>query len=1753
MPKHKLSDDGFFFRLSLLSFLFIVLTNHLFILPYTYSDKVKPSIIADTSTEAEEVEELGDVLYWWDSSKPVIYIRGGQYNYSSGGLISLASTDDPVVDINVYYDYQQNKDLNAKFELYEADREALFSYLIYKDENTQVNSQIDTSSFDLVTTFEKKLSSSDKVNLPLKDSAIYLLKLSAKDVTVYSYIVRSNIASVVKHAGDELIFWSQDYRNKRSLSSGNVHIYNLKEKPSLLSNVSINYEGIAKTRMTPDADVAFVLQDQETAVVPVNLRYLNTGYSWQRFQELKPVGRSFVFSDRPLYRPGDTVYFKSIIRDEDDVRYSIPAGYANAVLTAYGLDTPVAELNLPISPSGSVWGEFKLPQNLKTGEYYIYLNYNDREKSGGSVGFSVQHFRKPEFFLQLSTDNREYIAGDKIEVTFKGEYFSGQPLRGVQVNYEITATDYYDYHYYDSIGSQISDDFRYGWWWGGKKVNSGLIELDANGQATISIDTEKSTDGKPKVYTIETHYSDASSDKAFDRKNVLVQQGEFGIYIKNHIWSVKAGEELSPVFKLYSIRPQTKLENRKVKVLIEGEVYEKGKRDYFNRKYEKVMEKELSANSAGEINVDFSPGREGMYKVKLESADDRGNNIVKGYQFYATDKNYARYDYGNSGLTLTPDKEVYEPGEVARVALYSSIPDRDVFLSFDRAKLNRYQVVKMTGNSANLELGVATSDMPNIYLTASSFTNSTFESASHNMKVSAERMRLQVGITTDAVKYKPGDTAVVDIETKDLNGNPVSAEAAVWLVDKSIYQLVNDKLGHIFDAFWFERYNYTQIGHSLEGITVQTAEGGGCFAPGTKILMADGSLKNIEEVGVDDYILTRESADSGKLVKARVSETGKKQASGLFIINGKLKITDNHKLLVNGKWQEAAHIKVGDYLTTRKGREVVNSIEWQLGKQEVYNLEIAKYHTFFADGIYVHNEKGGASREILEDTAYWNPSVWTGADGKARVNVKLPDNLTTWAISAVASTWDTKVGQQKAEVVVAKDIIIRPIIPNVLREGDEIVLSALAQNFTDSDKTFNIKLDFAEGEVEESEKTNILIRSEETRQVFWNVKPKVVKESADLRFVMYETNNVTSGDNLLRKLPVLRFGFKEVAGYAGNGDKEYKIKLNSDSVNEDSSVVLNLSATLLGSLPASMNYLIDYPYGCIEQTTSRFVPSVIVKRNQSLFPDLVKQKDVDGIINKGLARLSSLQNGDGSWSWWRGKGDAYITAYVIEYLLQTKDMGYEVDELMLMRAKRYMENLKSQDEYITIPAYYALTLLNSNQRVKQMQPTQKTDDFLLGMLIIANKKNGINDNNANGYNELVKRAKYQGETAYWNNNGSSNYFGSTDASTAMAIRAIIEVGGDRDLAVKAVNYLSRNRNNRYWTNTFGTAQAIRAITELSVTGDEQNPNYTYEVKVGDKLLRSGRVTNPRLAINEIKIPINDLGDRAQTIKVTKNGTGQMYSTLVISEFRTDRNFEPVGKALKITRKIVNSRDPYLTLGVGEVANIEITVEGLVGSNYLVVEDTLASGMVPVIESFKNEQGGPDYNYYDWGRDYKPDGVIFSRSHNTSGTQVLSYKARVINSGEFWLPPATAEVMYSPDINGQSEVDKFIIEDKPRELPRPAEKTSIGEGLTRIKGSLAKMGVQGLAVIILILTALVLILKKTGLFNRLCDKLALRLAPVIAKIKAVLKKDKGESDVNFDDSQETGTLKEGETEPQNTDNMEVDATENPDNAQDENSS
>lgn len=1596
---------------------------------------------------------------------PKLFVSGGRENRPSGGLIALSAAEEPLVELTSYETGGE-----AEITVYRASQEALLDYLTHDDEGKQLKVTPDEDHLDQLTIFTHQVASGygqgSQVTLPIEGSGIWYLKINFSGATEHAFVIRSQTGVLVKEGDDELIFWAQDFASLRRVGNGEVKLYSLLNGQEKLAEASFNDEGIARIDLDAGADIALVERGNDRAVVPINLRYLNA-YQYQPFQPKSRQTKYFVFTDRPLYRPGGKVFFKAVLRDDDDARYSIPGGSALVkVYPGWDEKDAVYERQLPISGSGTINGEMTIPENSQTGSFTVKVNvlpssanrvtWYDYYQEYNTTSFQVEHFRKPEYSLDITSSQDEYISGDEATAIISGEYFFGQPVRNQPVKYQIYASNFYEYQYLTSYQRALDDDHR---WYRGREqtVSEGTATFDQQGQAAVPLPTDfAGNKGKTQIFSVEAEFGGESGSPAFARKNILVRSGEFGLYRKSYGgYGAEVGKPISLTVVAVSDQAGVDLANLPLTVRIERSEWIKyyeadHKYPSFREEKEVLPLLNFQTNSAGEAALDFTPTKAGTHIFTVETRDQRGNRVSNEFRVWVSKAGEAYYGGQYSGtLTIQPDKEEYSPGDSARLTIFSDIPDRDVFLSLDRARANRFRVIHIGGNSTTVDINLVDTDRPNIYASAASFNGYSLSSNQVNLPVSTVGLQLTTRLTPDRQEYGPGDQVVIGLKTEDHQGQPVSAEAAVWVVDKAIFELAGNQAGEIFDRFWSSRYHNTQLSHSLVGIYAQTAEGGGCFGEETPVLMSNGQRQPIKDIVSGDWILTRSDEANPTLVPAKVLAVHRHQLGGVLIVNSSLRITLNHYLWVNGQWQEANQIKLGDRLVSAQNESVmVNSVEWQAGNHTVYNLEVEDRRTFFADNVWVHNQKGDQPRTTFKDTAYWNPTVQTGRDGQAQVRFTLPDNLTTWVVAAIGSTTNHQFGQTTEEVVVTKDVIMRPILPNLLRVDDQINLAALVHNFTATDQDFDFELKFNAGEVKGLNHSPTTIVSGDFEQLNWRVTPQQANETAQLTFTAQSTADAAAADTVVKEIPVKKFGFWEATGQFSpieDNPVEFPLQLSRDHDPELTQISLSLSPTIIGTLPTAMRYLLNYPYGCVEQTTSRFVSAVIAKEYPQLFAEALQEDvDVDEILDQSVARLALMQHGDGGWSWWRsGRSDPFVSAYVVEYLVKAQRLGVKVNSRIINQAEDFFtrgafedldpEESSDYERNARIARAYALAILEANEGREAVTNFENITPDFLSLAVMANYKNGYRNSASNGLNQLMTVAKTQGDGLYWET-GNSRYYGSRNASTALAIRALLTAGGDRQQAARAAHFLLRNRQTEYWSNTFATAQAVQALVDLYHSGDESEPDYTWTASLNGEAVQSGTVTAADKTIEALTISAEQLPQDPATLTIGKDGPGQLYATLTVDQFHTDRNAAAESRGLTVRRSYHSERGPGYRLAVGDTVTVEITLSGLTNEErYAVIKDELPAGLVPVNPSLQNEQflKDPGSYYSSYGvsdREVTANGMVLSLYRVRPGSHTYTYQARAVTSGVFAVPPATASLMYAPELSGRSAAGTVRVAD-----------------------------------------------------------------------------------------------------------------------------
>ena len=1586
------------------------------------------------------------------NSDPTIKIRGINNRYGQGVVIPMTTASEPSINVSAY-----NTNDNLHVNVYKASMDNVLEFLVHDEKNNQLNKEVNVDALEFVASFDQDRSAETRVLLPIDGHGIWYVNVHSGEVAEGTFVVRSGHGVLTKEGDEETIWWGQNFDTKKSVSSGDLKIYNLRDSVDLIQSSTFDDEGVSRADKISEADVGVFNIEGQEGIVFLNLSYLNSNYRYERFSESTLNVKYFLFTDRPLYKPGDTVNFKSILRQDHDAVYSVPSGQVNIeVYSGYGSSRNVVfEKQYYVSGNGSIDGNFVLPEDIKTGRYSMRVDLESAPTSaygrywGNSASvasFNVEYYQKPEYSLEIESDGVEYLAQDNMFFDIKANYFSGHPINGQELKYNIKTGRYYSsdiYSYYQRSVDRLSSRYNF---WGKNQVDHGVANIN-DGIAQVEFQSATSTNGENKVYIIEANFTDETGRPAIARRNVLVHAGEYGIYREKWGGSSIVGET-KHINIILGPNGDYNVANVPLKVNILRKTWVRGDKEERQDKngnyyyhYSSHMEKEdleefeITTNSEGKANLSFVPSHRGSYTIKVSGQDSRGNTLENSFYAWAREEDessYYSYRSNDKEINISSERDEYEPGEYVDLTISSQVPDRDVFLSIDRAHSRRYQVVHMDGNYEKISFLLEDTDMPSVTFSVSSFSDDGVDTNKKFIEVSAESKRIDVSIIPDKEKYGPGDFVNLQIKTLDKDENPVSAEVSVWAVDKALFELKSSTLKDIFNTFWNKRYSSTAFTHSLKGIMTSGAEKGGCFAAGTEILTEHKKLKNIEDIKIGDTILTRQDIKNDDLVEAKVIDVHEHEVTGYLIINGHLKITPNHKLLVNGKWQEAGNIQKGDYVIGEDDKKtIVNSIEWQQGKFVVYNLTIEDKHTFFANGVWVHNDKGGV-RSDLKDAAYWNPSIQTDLGGNANVSFKLPDNLTTWVLAGVAATNKTEVGQSLAEIITTKDVIVQPILPYILRTDDRMVVSGLVQNFTDQDRAFDVELLFDAGDVSNPVQ-EVNIKSKESAQIFWGVLPNQTNEEAKFEISAVSKDQDEISDVLEKSIPVREFGFWETESFAGIGNIEYFAKIPDTTKKDSVSIELSTSLNLVNTVPDNFKYLLDYPYGCMEQTISRLIPLIITRENPSLFYKYTEDKDTEGMIKEGLKRIQAHQKTNGGWSWWYGKNaEPGVSVYIFEHLLRLEDTGFDVNDSLLNSARQYFVKLDASSPTNQVFKNYALSL--DDQYDGPSLDIINIDNLpenpsLLAMAVIANTKNGYTDANTNGLNKLIDTAIEERGDIHWGAVAGS-YRSSDDATTALALRAILEAGGSMDIADQIILYFSRTRDKHYWSNTYATAVITEALIEYEEKILERNNTINrYVVTIDGEEFYRGAISNDNKS-EQIDIPIDKIKEEGSLIKVQQEDNNSIFHTIIIKGFDSDKNAGAKGNGISIKREYVNTKGKNYSLGVGDIVDVHIELEGLRPEDrYVVVQDYLPAGMIAINEGFNNYRS--DRNYYgyyynNYGREITQDGIIISTSRWQKDKSNFTYKARVISEGDFIAPPTFATLMYQPDVYGRSAVEYVSI-------------------------------------------------------------------------------------------------------------------------------
>jgi uncharacterized protein YfaS (alpha-2-macroglobulin family) len=698
-------------------------------------------------------------------------------------------------------------------------------------------------------------------------------------------------------------------------------------------------------------------------------------------------------------------------------------------------------------------------------------------------------------------------------------------------------------------------------------------------------------------------------------------------------------------------------------------------------------------------------------------------------------------------------------------------------------------------------------------------------------------------------------------------------------------------------------------------------------------------------------------------------------------------------------------------------------------------------------------------RKNFKDTAFWQPDVLTGADGKATVKVNLPDNLTTWRATARGVTADTKVGATKYKVVARKDVIMRLETPRFVTQGDTVTLSGIVHNYLNADKSTQISLEVNGAQLQNSGKQTVTISKQGEHRIDWQISAPNVGEIKLLAKALTDTES----DAVELPLTVVPRGLHQVKNESAafsdeNAEKTYSLNLPANADARARSLKIEVAPSVAGTLFGALDYLTTYPYGCTEQTMSSFLPNVIV--SQALTD--VKSSSIKGSndlprkVQKGLDRLYAYQHNDGGWGWWKDdQSDPFMTAYVVSGLTLAKQNGYPADEGRIASGR---EKLKQMLDSGTTEAGTQIDLETRAFMVYALEESGGADGRYLekivsergnlqpygrALLALTLKQRKDDKRARDVAAEIERTATADDFSAHWESHRKAmlDFAESNDTeATALSLKALARIKPDSPLLPRVARWLvSNRRNSYYWDSTKDTAFAIFGLIDYLKVSHELSPDYDVEVYLnGENVLTqhvSSAAASQTFSLNRKTTDVAGTNE----IRLVKRGKGMIYFSSSLDYYTGEEDVAARGSAdLNLTReylrlKVVddNNNLKWKTeplsgeIHSGDMLVVRLKLNGA-KARHLMIEDPIPSGaeQVETVGSL-NLDYSSGHDWTDWysSREFRDNRTVIFLDY-FDGDATLQYAMRVQVPGQFRVAPARAELMYRPTTQSNTASGKL---------------------------------------------------------------------------------------------------------------------------------
>ncbi|HEU4648034.1 MAG TPA: Ig-like domain-containing protein [Gemmatimonadales bacterium] len=1315
-----------------------------------------------------------------------------------------------------------------------------------------------------------------------------------------------------------------------------------------------------------------------------------------------------VFTERGIYRPGEPLYAKAIVRTgllgnlaapapSDSLRWIFRDRSGQEGPPGTLKDTTVA-----LSAFGTADFTFRVPPTAALGTYDVAVQLRRRGTWAdvANASYRIAEYRPPEFLVDVVADSAARYPRDSVRTSVEARYLFGAPMARAAVSWVLRQRGDAELPEIPNTEGWSFGDM--GWWWEEMEnrpapveiTASGTDTLDAAGRLALKVPLGETVKGRPSVATFDATVKDVNRQTVSASTSVVVHPASFYLGLKpsgkSYFWV--AGTPVT--VDLIAVRPDGVRESG---VRVTGAVVRREWHQTHRERdgYGEVVGEWVSdtvarcalVTATDPVPCRFTPAGGGTYIVNIRARDRAGREVSSSVIRWATGKDWVPWnDESQFKMDVIPDRTRYTVGDTATVLFASPFTNAEAWVTVEREGLIEQRRLKLTSGSTTLKFPITEAFAPNAFVSiivargrsaapgkVDDAGRPTLRVGYAELRVTPERKRLTVTLKADRAEYRPGDTARVALQVRDAAGAGQASEVTLWAVDAGVLALTGYRTPDPIDLLYRPRGLGLRLASNLVSVVPQVPEG----------------------------------------------EKGKRHPGG-------------------GGGLEGA-----DVLRSR-----------------------------------------------FQTTAFFLGSVVTDAAGNAVASAKLPDNLTTFRVMAVAVTARDRYGAGESSLLVTRPLLARPALPRFLREGDRFDAGVVVNQRLGGTPAVDVTASATGVKLVGRSAQRTVLEAGRGREMRFGFQG-IAGDSATFRF---RASSGNEGDGVQLTLPVKPAYHPRSYTVAGLlvDSSTAELALTADIDPARSELVVSLGTSPVSVIRGAYEWLRVYPYWCTEQLSSGAQPLIALYRaGQRLEDDSIAGPRVKRDLLEVIATLERRQRADGGIGMWSATDwtTPWVSSYAGQVLLDAKALGLPVSDSVLARLGGYLQRSLAQPTLTAAPVslWWDTTAARLSERVMAV-------DYL--------SRAGLRDRAAE--NELLRaapqlywedRARLAGVLARGGDVGSARrllepawasvtvegrtatlppasrrdwYFASITRPASLLLSATLAVEPNHPLVGPLVETLiQQGRGERWVWNTQDYGMAVVALADFWA---RQQDAATRGVRLlaGGKPVLQVRAQHGAAHDSAVSLARFRLTEGKLRLTLQADGPGApVYYWLTARTVPRVAPVTPDDQGIQVERWYERPGDakPVVSVAAGELVRVRLRITVPTERRFVILDDALPAGLEAIDLSLRTVGGVPGpgaadttasapaddelpgegvEGYYRWAygswdagwwspfdhKEIRDDRVVYVATVLWKGSYTASYLARATTPGVFVRPPAHAEEMYNPAVFGRSDGGVFTVTAKP---------------------------------------------------------------------------------------------------------------------------